>query len=165
MFKKAFLILILFLLTLAMSVSAEQTVWVHESKEFNTAYTDYEVKQIYRAAYIIAVKEAYYDDRKSCGYQMQRTVDLLEENGVLGYMVVVPGHVMPLVKMADGTYYGLQYLDEFCREWGERKVNHSWKMNPKGNKSEMVSISNRQGKYGKLKIERITTKEIWGEIS
>ena len=163
MFKKTFLIL--FLLTLAMqSVSAEQTVWLHESKDFNTTYTDDEVKQIYKEAYMQAVRESW-ELGERCGYQMWRTVELVEEQGVRGYMMWYPEHVIPLVKLKDGTYYGLQYLKEFTSEekrWGERKVNYSWRMKYVGS-SKSVSITKREGTYARLNIEYVSLSDIMNE--
>lgn len=95
------------------------------SSQYN--YTDEEIKYIYNKAYVIAVQEAAPDKTKACGYICYRTNELCESIGVEGYFIVMLTHVIPVVQLNDGTYYGCQYqyLEQYTsynRNWNNKTV-------------------------------------------
>ena len=116
--KTAFLLVVVAVLFGATEASAQD-------------YTDEEVKEVYKEAYTKATLEAFEGEGMACVYIAERTKELCEAQGVEGYAIMARGHIIPVVELPSGGYYGGQYqflyrFTSFNRNWRDKAIYSAW---------------------------------------
>lgn len=142
-----------------LSVEGElsKTMWMGlESEEERTF-------RVLRDSYGQASYEAYLDETKACGYIVDRTKELAEEEGVKIYVLLTQKrtHVIPVAKVNDAKVndsyfigYQNQYLPEY---WGdvEGTVYEEWNMTTPDPSGTVRLINTRNGEKAEVYIRSL----------